>query len=262
MNDLLRFNSVSLKFGGLTALSDVSWGIPSSGIHGVIGPNGAGKSTLFNLTAGIYKPDLGSIFFQEIELQKLRTVQISRLGIARTFQNIRLLQHLSVLDNLRVVAAVEREGTFWKSLFRTASARRLSAEIMNRAQSLLKLVGLTQSQEKLPSFLPYGDQRKLEIARALMRRPKLLLLDEPAAGMNPNEKNALDRILKEIVSENVTVLVIEHDMKFIMNLCQHITVLNQGSICAEGTPHQIQNNPHVIDTYLGKRASKLVLDKI
>ena len=261
MNHLLRFDSVTLKFGGLTALSDVSWGIPSSGIHGVIGPNGAGKSTLFNLTTGIYRPASGRIVFQNTELQKLQTTQISRLGIARTFQNIRLLHHLTVLDNLRVVSSVEREGTFWKSLFRTESARRLSSEIMDRAQSLLKLVGLTRSQEKLPSSLPYGDQRKLEIARALMRKPKLLLLDEPAAGMNPDEKSVLERILKEIVAENVTVLVIEHDMKFIMNLCQQITVLNQGTICAEGTPHQIQNNPHVIETYLGKRASKLAFGK-
>lgn len=259
MSHLLRFNSVTLKFGGLTALSNVSWGIPSHGIHGIIGPNGAGKSTLFNLTTGIYKPISGRILFEDIELQRMQTTQISRLGIARTFQNIRLLQHLSVLDNLRVVASVEREGTFFASLFRTSKARKLSSEIMNRAQALLKLVGLAKLQDHLPSSLPYGDQRKLEIARALMRKPKLLLLDEPAAGMNATEKNALDLILREIVSDNITVLVIEHDMKFMMNSCQHITVLNQGAICAEGTPAQIQNNPHVIETYLGKRASSIAL---
>lgn len=256
MKPILTFNSVSLKFGGLTALSDVSFSVPSSGIHGVIGPNGAGKSTLFNLATGIYQPTSGKIVFLGTELQGLETSKICQLGISRTFQNIRLLQHLTVLDNLRVVTSAEREGTFWKSLLRTSSARRLSGEILARAQFLLERVGLVQSQLKLPSELPYGDQRKLEIARALMRKPKLLLLDEPAAGMNPSEKNALDVILRKIVSEGVTILVIEHDMKFIMNLCESITVLNQGSICAQGSATEIQNNPQVIEIYLGKKASR------
>jgi len=260
MKQLLKLNSVTLRFGGLTALSDVSWGIPPLGIHGIIGPNGAGKSTLFNLVTGIYKPVKGSILFEETELQKLKTAEISRLGIARTFQNIRLLPHLTSLENLLVVTSIEREGAFWQTLLSTPSARKISEETKERAFSLLKLVGLADGEKKYPDSLPYGEQRKLEIARALMRKPKLLLLDEPAAGMNPNEKNALDSVLRDIADRNITILVIEHDMKFIMNSCQHITVINQGSICAEGTPSEIQNNPHVIETYLGKKAKQAVLN--
>ena len=254
MSDLLKLDLVTLKFGGLTALYQVSWSLPSDyqGVQGIIGPNGAGKSTLFNIITGIYKPSLGQVFFQGKDLVPLTTPKIARLGIARTFQNIRLLPHLSVLDNLRVVTAEERQGTFVKSLFEFASEKGRVAEISDRAHSLLDLVGLGDAYGKSPTSLPYGDQRKLEIARALMRKPRLLLLDEPAAGMNPVEKESLHQILKQVLKQKIAVLVIEHDMKFVMNLCQQITVLDQGSFCAQGTPEQIQNNPHVIKTYLGK----------
>jgi branched-chain amino acid transport system ATP-binding protein len=246
-----------LKFGGLTALSKVDWSMPSSGIHGMIGPNGAGKSTLFNLVTGIYRPTTGKILFEGAEIQGLQTIRIVKLGLTRTFQNIRLLKQLSVLDNLRVVAATEREGTFWKSLFMLPQAKKQLTDITDRALGLLDLVGLAKVKNQSPTSLPYGDQRKLEIARAMMTRPKLLLLDEPAAGMNSIEKEALAFVIRKIAQDRIAVLVIEHDMKFIMNLCQNVTVLNQGAICAEGTPVQIQNNSQVIETYLGKSSKRV-----
>ncbi len=256
MNDLLQLSSVTLKFSGLTALSEVTLGFPPAGIHGIIGPNGAGKSTLFNLVTGIYKPNSGNILFDGVALNTLETSEIVRLGIARTFQNIRLLSHLSVLDNLCVVTAVEREGTFLESFLQLPSAKKLAKNIIERAKAVLELVGLAKASKRYPTALPYGDQRKLEIARALMRNPRLLLLDEPAAGMNSVEKETVNKILRKILDQKITVVVIEHDMKFIMNLCDQITVLNQGKVCASGTPTEIQNNPHVIEIYLGKNMFK------
>lgn len=258
MNDLLKLESVTLKFDGLLALSNINFTVSENNakkgmLFGIIGPNGAGKSTFFNLITGIYKPTFGKIFFNNKEIQQLKTTQIVNFGIARTFQNVRLLPHLSVLDNLIVVAAEELKGNFFKSFFGLKTAKILFDDIMASAQSVLQLMGLASYQKKTPNSLPYGDQRKLEIARALMRKPKLLLLDEPAAGMNAVEKEFLYEILKKINSQNIVIIVIEHDMKFIMNLCDHITVLDQGSICAQGTPTQIQNNQQVIDIYLGKK---------
>lgn len=252
MTSLLTLESVTLKFGGLTALSDVTLDIPRQGIHGIIGPNGAGKSTLFNVVSGLYKPTEGKILFdRHKDVQKRKMTEIARLGLARTFQNIRLLPHLTVIDNLCVVTAMEREGTFWKSLFHHPQAKKKAKEIRQRAEMLLELVGLSHVCNHYPSSLPYGCQRKLEIARALMSHPKLLMLDEPAAGMNPVEKASLEQILRKILEQKITILIIEHDMKFIMNLCHHIIVLNQGAICATGTPAEIQKNPHVIEIYLG-----------
>jgi branched-chain amino acid transport system ATP-binding protein len=256
MTTLLELKSVTLKFGGLTALSNVTWSLPTSGIHGIIGPNGAGKSTLFNLVTGIYHPTSGQITFEGTEIHAMPTTEIVALGMARTFQNIRLLPHLSVLDNLRVVTSSERKGTFWKSLFHLPSSKPQTKQITEQALSILDMMGLSRLREAYPTSLPYGDQRKLEIARALMRKPKLLLLDEPAAGMNAVEKAGLDQILRKVLRDQITILVIEHDMKFIMNLCSHITVLTQGSICVEGTPELIQKDPRVIASYLGSRAVK------
>jgi branched-chain amino acid transport system ATP-binding protein len=255
MTDLLKLDSVTLKFGGHVALSDLTWVLPKTDHHrvqGIIGPNGAGKSTLFNLITGIYKPTTGRLSFDGDDIDAMPTSAIARCGIARTFQNIRLLPHLSILDNLRVVGAVEREGSFWSSLFQLPRGKRLADAIEHRAYSLLQWVGLASVSHLSPETLPYGDQRKLEIARALMRKPKLLLLDEPAAGMNATEKQDLENLIRKVMTQDLTILIIEHDMKFIMSLCSQITVLDQGSLCAQGTPAEIQSNSKVIACYLGK----------
>ncbi len=250
----LNLSGVTLRFGGLTALDNLDLTIPGPGVYGIIGPNGAGKSTLFNLVTGIYRPTAGKVFLAGKEISSLETAAIAGLGVARTFQNIRLLSHLSVLDNLRVVAASERRGTFWQSLCNRITARQMDREILERAQGLLELMGLGSMVKARPNALPYGAQRKLEIARALMRKPRLLLLDEPAAGLNTVEKEKLQELIQSIVEKELTLVVIDHDMKFVMNLCQHVTVLSQGAICAAGTPSEVQSNSRVIETYLGKKA--------
>lgn len=260
MTALVALEDVTLRFGGLAALDRVSWAISAGGIHGIIGPNGAGKSTLFNVLTGIYKPTTGRIAFAGQDVAALPTHRLARLGVARTFQNIRLLPHLSVLDNVRMVAASERDGSFWASLVGGAAARRQVAALTARARALLAKVGLADAAQALPSALPYGAQRKLELARALMRQPTLLLLDEPAAGMNATEKADLARIIRDVCaaeSATMTVVLIEHDMRFVMGLCRDVTVLNQGQVLARGDPAMIQADPQVIAIYLGKPAAAL-----
>lgn len=244
MENLLQLHSVSLNFEGLAALSDLTWGVPhspSGKIYGIIGPNGAGKSTLFNLISGIYKPSAGRITFNSIELNHLKSNQIARLGITRTFQNIRLLPHLSVVDNLRVVGSVQREGTFWESLFGFQNGKTIEEQVTSRAEAALELVGLIAMKQFSPLSLSQGDQRRLEIARAIMTEPKLLLLDEPAAGMSASEKIQLAGVLKKVATDSkAALIVIDHDLKFIMDLCDHVTVLKEGKLFAEGTPAFIQ----------------------
>lgn len=232
---LLKLNDISLSFGGLQALNQLCFDADnSSQIHGIIGPNGAGKSTIFNVITGIYKPKNGSIHFNGFDISNESTLKIVEKGISRTFQNIRLLPNLNVLENLKM-------GSVSSGFINTA-----------RAHEILSFLGLSKAEKQMPDALPYGDRRKIEIGRSLMQNPRLLLLDEPAAGMNPTEKQELAGLIQKIASPTLKVIVIEHDMKFIMNLCEVISVINQGAVIAEGNPQEIQSNKQVIDVYLGK----------
>lgn len=231
---LLKLDHISLSFGGLQALNHLCLNADnSSQIHGIIGPNGAGKSTLFNVVTGIYKPKNGSIYFNGFNISNASTLKIVEKGISRTFQNIRLLPNLNILENLKMGSVA--------SGFINA----------DRAYEILSFLGLSKVEKQMPDFLPYGDRRKIEIGRSLMQNPRLLLLDEPAAGMNPTEKQELADLIQKIASPTLKVIVIEHDMKFIMNLCEVISVINQGAVIAEGSPLEIQSNKQVIDVYLG-----------
>jgi branched-chain amino acid transport system ATP-binding protein len=248
---MLSLTGIGKNFGGLVVLDNVNLTIPSRGIFGLIGPNGAGKTTLFNLVSGILTPNRGVIEFDGRPLSGLAPFQITRRGIARTFQNIRIFREMTLVDNL-LVALGERGGGGILSLMLPVSRQRRAARIeLDTALELLTQVGLVEKAGRPAGTLSYGDQRRLEIARALATRPKLLLLDEPAAGMNSAEKVLLmDEILK-LEDSGLSLLIIEHDMRFIMGLCQQIAVLDFGRLIALGKPAEIRSNPAVIEAYLG-----------
>lgn len=250
-NSLLSIENLTVKFGGLTALDNFNLQITAGAPYGLIGPNGAGKTTVFNLVTGVYQPTQGKIFVGGKNVVGLEANEIARSGIARTFQNIRLFVGMTVFENLIAAASIEREGTTLSSIFGFKKARNLEHQVYERALNLLDFVGLKRIMNEPAKSLCYGDQRKLEIARALMLRPKLLLLDEPAAGMNPTEKASLRQIVSQISQQGVGVLLIEHDMHFVMNLCHEITVLDYGQVIARGTPEEVQGNKRVIEAYLG-----------
>jgi branched-chain amino acid transport system ATP-binding protein len=250
---LLKLENVSVRFGGLTAVSEFSLEIGNCEIVGLIGPNGAGKTTVFNLVTGVYKPTEGEIYFAGEATDGLAAHEITRLGIARTFQNIRLFPSLSVFDNARVATNLHLKHGIGHALVRGPVFRKEEREISAQLVKLLDLFELTDKQASLACELPYGDQRRLEIVRALATRPRLLLLDEPAAGMNPAEKEELMRLIRFIhESFQISILLVEHDMKVVMGICQRITVLNYGKKIAEGTPTAIRNNSEVIEAYLGE----------
>ncbi|MGL4209786.1 MAG: ABC transporter ATP-binding protein, partial [Candidatus Adiutrix sp.] len=249
---ILHLENITMRFGGLTAIDDLTMAIPPHNIVGLIGPNGAGKTTIFNVITGFYKPSQGRVFFQEKPLDHLPPQTICKLGIARTFQNIRLFEQGTVLDNVMVGCHVRRRSQWWMAPLALPMFIREERAIKQKSFELLERLGLGALAYEVASSLPYGAQRRLEIARALATEPTFLLLDEPAAGMNPHESADLMHFIEEIRTEfNLSILMIEHDMKVVMGICSHVWVLQYGRLIAQGGPEEIRNNPAVITAYLG-----------
>lgn len=250
---LLEIKGLYKSFGGLSAVLNFNIQMEKGELIGLIGPNGAGKTTVFNLITGVYKPDRGSMLFMGQDLVGLHPYEICKRGIARTFQNIRLFKDLTVLDNVRIAFHKDVHYGFFSAIFRSASFFRGEQDMERQAMEFLRIFNLDQRRNEIASSLPYGEQRRLEIARALATRPTMLILDEPAAGMNPQETQELMHLIQWLRSEfNLSILLIEHDMSLVMGVCERIYVLDYGQVIAEGQPEEIRNNKRVIEAYLGE----------
>lgn len=252
LNSILEVKEITRQFGGIVAVNKVSFTVEKNEIFGLIGPNGAGKTTLFNLITGLMPPSGGQLIYEGEDITKLRPHQIAAKGISRTFQNLRLFKNLSALENVAIADHIHNKTNLISSIFSLPVAAAQEQKTFAKALELLELVGLAERAEQKACNFAYGDQRRLEIARALALQPKILLLDEPAAGMNPNEKGALSDLIRQIRdSFNLTVLLIEHHVPLVMGLCDRIAVLDFGQLIALGEPENVKNDPAVIEAYLG-----------
>ncbi len=259
MQSILKIDGLTKRFGGLMALNSVDFEVQPGRIFGLIGPNGAGKTTIFNCITGVYKPSGGDILLRQNggykRVNSKKPEKMTELGVARTFQNIRLFSSLTVLDNVRIGRHCRTKSNFFGAALRTKAHKAEEKQIIDDSMRWLDFVNLSPKALDSASSLSYGDQRRLEIARALATEPKVLLLDEPAAGMNPSETRSLDDLIHSILDLDVTVILIEHDMKLVMSICNHLVVLDHGVKIAEGEPKEIKDNPQVIEAYLGRGAA-------
>ena len=250
---VLRIESLTKAFGGLTAVSGLNLDLGDHDIQGIIGPNGAGKTTVFNLITGIYQPDGGRVLLMDQDITRLEPDAIARAGIARTFQNVRLFAHMTVLDNITMALHGRAGYSLWEAVLRTGTFRLQEAKLVAESRDHLARFGLADRQQELAGSLPYGEQRRLEIARALATGPRVLLLDEPAAGMNPKEVEELIQLIRQVHRDfPLAILLIEHQMPVVLELCSHIQVLDFGQTIAAGAPQDVTNSPLVIEAYLGE----------